>query len=109
MIELKKTEIDILKRINCISRKLANNLMEKVKVKQKQLKHLLKKKNNNRKQNLKKMMTLLAQILDKIDIYILHILKIINEQIIGRITHFLINLKKRYQNLMNFVGYINNL
>lgn len=49
MIELKKTEIDILKRINCISRKLANNLMEKVKVKQKQLKHLLKKKNNNRK------------------------------------------------------------
>lgn len=54
-------------------------------------------------------MTLLAQILDKIDIYILHILKIINEQIIGRITHFLINLKKRYQNLMNFVGYINNL
>lgn len=52
-------------------------------------------------------MTLLAQILDKIDIYILHILKIINEQIIGRITHFLINLKKRYQNLMNFVGYIN--
>jgi hypothetical protein len=49
MIELKKTETDILKRINCISRKLANNLMGKVKVKQKQLKHLLKKINNNRK------------------------------------------------------------
>lgn len=55
------------------------------------------------------MMTPLVQRLDKIDIYILHILKIINEQIIGRISLFLINLKKKYQNLMNFVSYINNL